>query len=644
MEGYIIFRNSAEIARENTNTYNDISLSEKTSYIYTIKAFDKANNISPESQALNVLTPAAPDVTAPSIPQNLKSQNITLNSATLIWDISTDDRSSMAGYIVNINDKDTEWVKTNSYTHSNLTPGTTYNYKIKAYDNSYNISQPSQTLTVITPNPDTQAPSAPYDLIATNISSTGIQLKWTPSTDNIAVKGYIVLRNNIPIADTAYSPLTDTAFFEGINNSYKVIAYDNSYNYSEDSNMLSIVPDFTAPTIPQNINAKNISNNEITVSWDNSNDNTALAGYIIFRDNIEIAKTQVNTYTHSGLKANITYNYTIKAYDKSNNISNSSNVLSVKTKPFDVLGFATYYYQGDPSAYNSMSAHGQTITEIATETFFTDGSGNLTTSLIPTNQLTFADSNGIPATAMLSNKFDGKIGKALLESPENRRRLISNIEKALETHKFKGINVDLEGLYYSNRPHYTSFVKELYYTLKPNGYIVTISIPAKTSDSPTAGFSGAYDYATLANYADQILLMTYDENYPNAGPVASIEWVTKVINYAQTVIPKEKILIGIAAYGYDVSSNGIKAYSMDKCVTIATQNNAVIQWDETSKSPYYKYVDSANVSHSVWFENTKSIGYKLDLVESNRLGGIGIWKLGLENASLWDTIKAKLGS
>ena len=46
------------------------------------------------------------------------------------------------------------------------------------------------------------------------------------------------------------------------------------------------------------------------------------------------------------------------------------------------------------------------------------------------------------------------------------------------------------------------------------------------------------------------LFMTYDEHYPGgtAGPIASISWVENVVKYAITVIPREKIMLGVAAY------------------------------------------------------------------------------------------------
>lgn len=307
-----------------------------------------------------------------------------------------------------------------------------------------------------------------------------------------------------------------------------------------------------------------------------------------------------------------------------------------------VLGFTTYYYSGDTSSLNSMKANTTTIDEIATQTYQTDSSGNIT-GLIPTNQLTYANSNGIITLAMVQNNFDGNIAKSVLENTTNRQALEKNILNALKLNGYKGVNVDLEGVYYYDRDYYTTFVKELYNLIKPLGYTVTIAVPAKTSDSLTSPWDGAYDYAALASYADQIEIMAYDEHYPGgtSGPVASIGWVQNVVKYAVTVIPSQKIILGVAAYGYDWYSTTTKSYSISGMYNLASTNKAAVLWDNVSETPYFNFVDASGISHSCWFENNQSLGYKLDLVNNYNLCGIGIWRLGLENSDYWTTIKSK---
>ncbi len=337
------------------------------------------------------------------------------------------------------------------------------------------------------------------------------------------------------------------------------------------------------------------------------------------------------------VNAGITY-----AKPMSSAASSTTVQATTSTTAKKVLGFTTYYYSGDASSLNSLKANTSTIDEIATQTYQTDSMGNIS-GLIPTNQLTYANSKGITTLAMIQNNFDGDIAKAVLENTTNRQALENNILKALKANNYKGVNVDLEGVYSYDRNYYSTFVKELYNLLKPQGFTVTIAVPAKTSDAPTSPWDGAYDYAALANYSDQIEIMAYDEHYPGGtpGPVASIGWVENVVKYAVTVIPSQKIMLGVAAYGYDWYSTTTKSYGINGMYNLATANKTTVMWDSVSKTPYFNFVDTSGNSHSCWFENAQSVGYKLDLVNTYNLYGIGIWKLGLENSDYWTTIKTK---
>lgn len=405
------------------------------------------------------------------------------------------------------------------------------------------------------------------------------------------------------------------------------------------------------PAAPTGLTASGITTSETTLSW------TAVSGatgYKVFRatpndsNYVQVATVSTNSYKNTGLTAATAYWYFVRAYNSygtsvdSTHIKAATSSVVVQAPGKLIFGYAVYYYSGDSSSYNSMVNNSLLINEIGTDTYKTDGLGNVT-GLVPTNQLTYANSNNIKSLAMITNNFDGSIAKTLLESSANRQNLITNITAALKANGYKGVNVDLEGVYAADRSYYTTFISELYNALKPQGFMVTAAVPAKTYDSTTDGWSGAFDYAALSSYVDQLVLMTYDEHYPGgtAGPIASIGWVQKVINYAITVVPKEKLLLGTAAYGYDWSSNGTKAYSISQCNNLAATYGVQIQWDPVSQSPYFNYTDSTGIQHTVWFENGTSLGYKLDLVNTSNISGIAIWRLGLEDSNYWSTIKIK---
>lgn len=323
--------------------------------------------------------------------------------------------------------------------------------------------------------------------------------------------------------------------------------------------------------------------------------------------------------------------------------SSKENVVVTTASNKTVLAFTTYYYPEDKSSYNQMVENTSSINNIATDTYTIDTKGNLSGN-VPKEQIEYANDNEIKPLAMITNKFNRDLAKALLENPNNRKLLIQNILNTLKTNNYKGVNIDFENIYYYDRDYYTSFLKELYGELNPEGFTVTASVPAKTSENLKDSWSGAYDYKEIGKYADQIVIMTYDEHSPSgtSGAIASINWVKTVVKYASSVVPASKIVLGVASYGYDWSSKGVKAYGIDSIYKLAETNNAEIQWDDLSKSPFFKYKDDSGINHTVWFENSTSLSYKLDIVNDNNLAGIAIWRLGLENADYWSTIKAKL--
>lgn len=308
-----------------------------------------------------------------------------------------------------------------------------------------------------------------------------------------------------------------------------------------------------------------------------------------------------------------------------------------------VLGYTTYYNKSDTSSYNSLSSKGTIIDEIATDTYTTDSTGNLK-GTVPASQIAFANSSGIKPFAMVTNNLSPTIGKAVLEDSSTRQTLIKNILSALEANNYKGVNIDMEGLYYYDRSYFSTFMSELYAALHPLGFMVTIAVPAKTYDSTTSSWNGAYDYAKLGTVSDQVVLMTYDEHYSGGlpGPVASIGWVQNVVNYAASVIPPKKLLLGLAAYGYDWYKGSTKSYGIDSIYNLALAHKSTMSWDPLSLTPFFNYTDTKGIQHTVWFENSTSIGYKLDIVNSKNLAGVAIWRLGLENSSYWDTVKLKL--
>ena len=142
------------------------------------------------------------------------------------------------------------------------------------------------------------------------------------------------------------------------------------------------------------------------------------------------------------------------------------------------------------------------------------------------------------------------------------------------------------------------------------------------------------DYKALGEAVDHVLLMTYEWGYTYGPPmaVAPLHEVRKVVEYALTEIPAEKIDLGIPNYGYDwplpFEKGKTKATTIGcmQAVDIAISQDAIIYFDEKSQSPYFHYTFDG-IEHEVWFEDVRSMQAKFDLIKEYSLGGCGYWQI-----------------
>lgn len=106
----------------------------------------------------------------------------------------------------------------------------------------------------------------------------------------------------------------------------------------------------------------------------------------------------------------------------------------------------------------------------------------------------------------------------------------------------------------------------------------------------------------------------------------------KVLDYAVTAIPSEKILMGMPNYGYDwtlpfVEGSAARSINNVGAVSQARTVGANILYDTTSQAPYYNYYGSDGKKHDVWFDDARSIEARLRLVDKYNLGGVSYWTI-----------------
>jgi len=181
---------------------------------------------------------------------------------------------------------------------------------------------------------DTTAPTTPAGLTAAAAGSTGVNLSWSASTDNVGVTGYIVRRNGVQVATPATTTYADTGLSDGTTYSYTVAARDAAGNISANSASVSVtLADTTAPTTPAGLTAAAAGSTGVNLSWSASTDNVGVTGYIVRRNGVQVATPATTSFADTGLSAATTYSYTVAARDAAGNISANSTSVSVTTPP-----------------------------------------------------------------------------------------------------------------------------------------------------------------------------------------------------------------------------------------------------------------------------------------------------------------------
>jgi chitodextrinase len=309
-------------------------------------------NLSSPIQITNTVT----DTQAPTTPTGLTASNLTTSSVTLNWTASTDN-IGVTGYDVfkdgiQVN---TSTIASTTYNVTGLSSGITYSFTIKAKDAVNNISPASSALAITTLTPDTQAPSVPAGLTASNLTATSFTLNWSASTDNVAITGYDVFKDGIKIntVDVTTTNFNITGLVNGTTYLFTVRAKDAAGNISATSTALSVTtPDTQAPGIPTGLSASNIAQTSFTLSWIASTDNVGVTGYDIFKDGLKINTVDIttNTFNVTGLSPLTTYSFTVKAKDAAGNTSVASANLQVIT-----LGIPDTIPPVAPAALTSLS-------------------------------------------------------------------------------------------------------------------------------------------------------------------------------------------------------------------------------------------------------------------------------------------------
>ena len=246
----------------------------------------------------------------------------------------------------------------------------------------------------------------------------------------------------------------------------------------------------------------------------------------------------------------------------------------------------------------------------------------------------------VPMMAIVNfavNVAGENIAHIVLNNPHIVNTLQENIITTMKDKGYRGLNIDFEYVLPEDREAYNNFLESTVNRLHNEGFFVSTSLAPKLSGEQKGLLYEAHDYPVHGRLADFIVLMTYEWGWRGGQPraISPINEIEKVLDYAVSVIPRDKILMGFQIYARDWKlpfEEGQEAatISVQQAMDIAYEHMSEIKYDYVSQSPYFHYTDAGGNAHEVWFEDARSAQAKFDTVKDYGLRGISYWGLGYE--------------
>jgi len=312
---------------------------------------------------------------------------------------------------------------------------------------------------------------------------------------------------------------------------------------------------------------------------------------------------------------------------------------------------SSYIYFGSPSSYFTAVSNAGDALDIVYPSYFdlsTDGSLKLTSAV----SQSFVDEmhrKGIKVAPFLSNHWSRTVGRAALA---NRSDLALQVAAAIAEYDLDGVNIDLENLTPDDRANYVDFIRLLSLAL-PYDKEISVAVAANPYGT-SKGWQGSYDYAAMAEYSDYLVIMAYDESYETgpAGPVASIPFVEKSLQYAVKNVSPDKLMLALPFYGRmwrdgggHPDGYGVSNRTIDSLIS---EFKGKKYYDSRSQTSYVKVTigsgDRKPViggktltagTYTIWYSDEGTVKRTLTLADKYNIRGASSWSLGQESVNAW---------
>ncbi|HEU4763928.1 MAG TPA: glycosyltransferase, partial [Gemmatimonadales bacterium] len=236
-------------------------------------------------------------------------------------------------------------------------------------------------------------------------------------------------------------------------------------------------------------------------------------------------------------------------------------------------------------------------------------------------------------TNATADGFDAGAVRRLVGTERARQAAIREIADTVAHYDLGGVTIDFEDLPQGLHPLLLRFLRELRPVLERDHRLLTQAVPGDDPSWPVEQYAAVND---------RLFLMLYDEHDPSdpPGPVASQPWFDHNLRQLLTRIPRDKVIVGVGQYGYlwsDTTESAVELTFQD-VMQLARDHGIAPAMDRDARNPGFHWDDPDSTSNIVWYLDGVTAWNEIRAAEQAGVAGVGIWRLGSEDPSVWNVL------
>ena len=300
--------------------------------------------------------------------------------------------------------------------------------------------------------------------------------------------------------------------------------------------------------------------------------------------------------------------------------------------PASVVAFTV---SDDPASIAALERHVADVDVVVPDWFSFSGPGcALEEHVDEATQRVLGRSHALvmPRLANLAgDTWRGATVARLLRDDAARHCFVARVVGRLVALHADGLNLDVEELQPEDSEPLLDLLVDLRAALHAHALRLTVDVPMHDP---------AYDIEYIAELADAVLVMAYDEHYPSSRPgsVASRDWFVDSVDEVRARVPADRLVVVLGAYGYDwkVGTDApAESVSFRSAMDDARAANATPRFEVDAENVHFGYRDDDGALHDVWLEDALSAWNQRKALRARGIESVGIWRLGTEDETVW---------